>query len=137
MDRARRFWQHHKESWRGLLLVTLLGLPFIWPLLRWTTVPCTHDGHLHYHRVAAMRHAWENGIFFSRWLPDLAFGYGFPFFVFREPLPLYRHPIFLHGRLCRLPAATNLFYLLCLLSLRLVHVPLGPRCRWTDGGAGW
>ena len=83
------FWRKHLESLRGLLLVTLLGLPFIWPLLRWTTVPCSHDGHLHYHRVAAMRHAWENGVYFSRWMPDLAFGYGFPFFVFREPLPLY------------------------------------------------
>ena len=40
------------------LLITALGLPLITPLLRWTAVACTHDGHLHYHRVAAMAHAW-------------------------------------------------------------------------------
>ena len=66
------------------LLITALGLPLITPLLRWTAVACTHDGHLHYHRVAAMAHAWGNGIYVTRWLPDLAFGYGYPFFVYRE-----------------------------------------------------
>ncbi|MDX1686953.1 MAG: glycosyltransferase family 39 protein [Candidatus Promineifilaceae bacterium] len=98
-----------------LLLVTLLGLPLIAPLLRWTSVPCTHDGHLHYHRVAAIRHAWENGIYFSRWLPDLAFGYGYPFFLYREPLPLYlTHWLHLAGM--PLPAASNLFYIFCILA---------------------
>ncbi|HEY1407565.1 MAG TPA: hypothetical protein VF434_01415, partial [Promineifilum sp.] len=72
-----------------LFLVILLGLPLITPLLNWSAVACTHDGHLHYHRVAAMAHAWENGIYLSRWLPDVAFGYGYPFFVYREAAPLY------------------------------------------------
>ena len=82
-----------KRAWRrdflNLILVTLFGLPLVTPLMQWQRVPCTHDGHLHYHRVAAIRHAWENGVYFSRWLPDLAFGYGYPFFLYREPLPLY------------------------------------------------
>jgi hypothetical protein len=78
-------------------------------------VPCTHDGHLHYHRVAAIRHAWENGLYFSRWLPDLAFGYGYPFFNYREPLPLYLTH-FLHLTGLPLPAATNLFYILCIFG---------------------
>lgn len=113
MERAwRRF--RRQLPWQ-LFLVTLLGLPFITPLLRWSSVPCTHDGHLHYHRVAAIRHAWENGLFFSRWLPDLAFGYGYPFFNYREPLPLYLTH-FLHLTGLPLPAATNLFYILCILG---------------------
>lgn len=98
-----------------LTIVTLLGLPLITPLLRWTAVACTHDGHLHYHRVAAMRHAWENGLYFSRWLPDLAFGYGYPFFVYREPTPLYA-ALFPHLLGMPLPAAENLFYALCILA---------------------
>lgn len=96
-------------------LVTLLGLPLLAPLLRWTAVACTHDGHLHYHRVAAMRHAWENGLYFSRWLPDLAFGYGYPFFVYREPTPLYA-ALLPHLLGLPLPAAENLFYALCILA---------------------
>ncbi|NKQ35121.1 MAG: hypothetical protein HF973_05830 [Chloroflexi bacterium] len=96
-------------------LVTLFGLPLLTSLMRWTAVPCTHDGHLHYHRVAAMRYAWENGLYFSRWLPDLAFGYGYPFFVYREPTPLYA-VLWPHLLGLPLPAATNLFYALTILA---------------------
>ena len=114
-----------------LLLVTLLGLPLITPLLRWTAVACTHDGHLHVHRIAAMRHAWENGIYFTRWLPDLAFGYGYPFFIYREPAPLYA-ALLPHLLGLPLPAASNLFYGLCILAagwfmFLWVRDILGPR----------
>ena len=98
-----------------LLLVTLLGSPLLTPLLRWNMVPCTHDGHLHFHRVVAMLHAWRNGLYFSRWLPDLAFGYGYPFFLYREPLPLYL-TLWPHLLGLPLPAAINLFYVLCLVA---------------------
>ncbi|MCB9435058.1 MAG: hypothetical protein H6668_24105 [Ardenticatenaceae bacterium] len=100
---------------RHLILLTLLGLPLTTPLWRLTAVPCTHDGHLHYHRIAAMRYAWENGLYFTRWLPDLAFGYGYPFFVYREPAPLYAG-LFPHLLGLPLPAASNLFYALCILA---------------------
>ena len=97
-----------------LLLTALLGLPLITPLLRWSAVACTHDGHLHYHRVAAMAYAWRNGIYLTRWLPDLAFGYGYPFFVYREAAPLYAVLLpFLAG--LPLPAASNLFYAVTIL----------------------
>jgi hypothetical protein len=99
--------------WLGL--ITLLGLPLISPLWHWSAVPCTHDGHLHYHRIAALRYAWENGVFFSRWLPDVAFGYGYPFFVFREAPPLYL-PLLPHLLGLPLPAASNLFYALTILA---------------------
>ena len=98
-----------------LLLITLLGSPLITPLWRWTAVPCTHDGHLHYHRIAALRHAWESGLYFSRWLPDLAFGYGYPFFIFREPVPLYAG-LFAHLLGLPLSAAENLIYILAILA---------------------
>ncbi|MCB8965479.1 MAG: hypothetical protein H6660_01165 [Ardenticatenaceae bacterium] len=111
LGKVRRWFSSLRPFW----LVTLWGLPLITPLLRWTAVPCTHDGHLHYHRVAAMRYAWENGLYFTRWLPDLAFGYGYPFFVYREPMPLYA-VFFPHLLGLPLPAATNLFYALTILA---------------------
>jgi hypothetical protein len=98
-----------------LLLTVLFSLPLISPLMRWSTVPCTHDGHLHYHRIAALRYAWENGTFFTRWLPDVAFGYGYPFFVYREAPPLYI-PFLPHLLGMPLPAASNLFYALTILA---------------------
>jgi hypothetical protein len=102
-------------NWWPFLLLTAGGIPLLMPLLSWTAVTCTHDGHLHYHRVAAMRYAWENGLFFTRWLPDLAFGYGYPFFVYREPLPLYA-VLWPHLLGLSLPAATNLFYAVTILA---------------------
>ncbi len=108
-------WRKVPSTLWHLLLVTFLGLPLVVPLMRWTAVPCTHDGHLHVHRVAAMRHAWENGVFFTRWLPDLAFGYGYPFFVYREPAPLYA-VLFPHLLGVSLPAASNMFYALCIMA---------------------
>ena len=95
-------------------LLTLFALPVVAPLLHWWQVACTHDDHLHRFRIAALRYAWENGLFFSRWVPDLAFGYGYPFFIYREPLPLY---LILIPHYLGLPltAATNLFYLLCIV----------------------
>ncbi len=108
-------WRKLPATFWQLLTVTLWGLPLLTPLLKWTAVACTHDGHLHYHRVAAMRYTWEQGLYFTRWLPDLAFGYGYPFFVYREPAPLY---VVLLPHLLGLPmpAAENLFYALCILA---------------------
>jgi hypothetical protein len=102
------------ERWAPWLVV-LLGSPVVTPLLRWSAEPCTHDGHLHYHRIAAMAHAWHSGLYLSRWLPDVAFGFGYPFFVFREALPLYLSLI-PHLLGLPLPAAMNLFYALCILG---------------------
>ncbi len=96
------------------LVITLLALPVVSPLLRWTSTPCTHDGHLHYHRIAAMRHAWESGLFASRWLPDVAFGYGYPFFNYREAVPLYLS-LLPHLAGVPLPGAINLFYVFSII----------------------
>lgn len=110
---APRSWRNATPLW--LLLTTILGLPLISPLWRATAVACTHDGHLHYHRIAALRYAWEHGVIFSRWLPDVAFGYGYPFFVFREAPPLII-PLIPHLLGVPLPAASNMFYALTILA---------------------
>ncbi|MBN1873945.1 MAG: hypothetical protein JXA33_06930 [Anaerolineae bacterium] len=72
--------------WKLLVLLLLL-LPALLPFLQPTRFPCTHDNSLHYHRIVAMREALRQGWVFSRWVPNLALGYGYPFFNFREPLP--------------------------------------------------
>jgi hypothetical protein len=98
-----------------LLLVGLFALPLTSPLWRWMNVACTHDGHVHSNRVAAMRYAWENGLYVARWLPDVALGYGYPLFVYREPLPLYA-VLLPHLWGLPLPAASNLVYLISIVA---------------------
>lgn len=44
---------------------------------------------LHYYRIPVVNSLWQNGVFFSRWNPDLLFGYGFPLFNFYPPLSAY------------------------------------------------
>jgi hypothetical protein len=97
----------------GLALLLLCGVA-VAPLLR-DVGPCTHDGGLHYHRVVAMRHALGQGLAFTRWLPDLAFGYGYPFFSYRASLSYaLALGLFLTG--LTLPWALNLVYVLSILG---------------------
>ncbi len=98
----------------SLVSVILLCGVAVVPLLRGDS-PCTHDGGLHYYRVVATRHALEEGAFFTRWLPDLAFGYGFPFFNYRAPVSYYL-ALGLHLVGLSLPLALNLVYVLSILG---------------------
>jgi hypothetical protein len=96
------------KSLLPIAVICSLCLIAIAPLLR-ADVPCTHDGGLHYYRVVAMRQALEDGILFTRYLPDLAFGYGFPFFNYRAPVSYYLTlAFFLIG--FALPTALKLVY---------------------------
>ncbi len=72
----------------GIALVIALGLAMVpggWPLFR-DGVPATHDGHLHLQRAAALARLIDDGVLFSRWLPDFAYGYGSPLFNYYAPL---------------------------------------------------
>lgn len=44
---------------------------------------------MHIFRLVELVHLWQNGVFFSRWLPDLAYGYGLPLFNYYAPLVYY------------------------------------------------
>jgi hypothetical protein len=59
-------------------------MPLIQP-----TITRSADGLLHLYRLVALDHAIRQGTFFPRWLPDLAYGYGLPLFVFYAPLSYY------------------------------------------------
>jgi hypothetical protein len=100
-----------------LLVVLSLCIIAIFPLVQ-ANSPCTHDGGAHYFRVVAMRQALRDGILFTRFLPDLAFGYGYPFFNYRAALPYYVILV-LHLTGMGLPLATNLTYVLSILGAAL------------------
>lgn len=93
------------------------------PLLRGES-PCTHDGGLHYYRVVAIRNSVEQGALFSRWMPDVAFGYGFPFFNYRAPVSYYL-ALGLHLTGLTLPWALNLVYVLSIIGSALGAYLLG------------
>jgi hypothetical protein len=66
-------------------VMLLASLPALWPL----TGPGLYasiDGMLHYYRVVETTALLAHGVVFSRWLPDLAFGLGYPLFNYHGPL---------------------------------------------------
>ncbi len=77
----------HPSSFAIIVLVAI-GLVLAAPLLQGETL-CTDDGALHVYRTVALDRAIRDGVLYPRWFPDLAYGYGFPFFVYREPLGYY------------------------------------------------
>jgi hypothetical protein len=66
----------------------MIGLILVAPLLQSSPLR-SDDGALHIYRTVALDRAIRDGVLYPRWFPDLAFGYGFPFFNYREPLSYY------------------------------------------------
>ncbi len=97
-----------------LPVLLLMAAVAVAPLLR-ADSPCSHDSAFHYYRIVAMRHALQDGLLFTRYLPDLAFGYGYPFFNYRAPLSYYLG-LALYSTGLPLPVALNLVYVLSLLA---------------------
>ncbi|MBN2389806.1 MAG: hypothetical protein JXR84_03730 [Anaerolineae bacterium] len=100
--------------WR-LMVVLFFLLPALLPLLNGTELPCTHDNDLHYYRITAIDAAWRQGWIFSRWVPNLALGYGYPIFNYYAPLP-YLVGAFLYYIGCPLPFALGLLYATSLIA---------------------
>jgi len=67
------------------LLVVLLPV-FVVLLLAQPGVPRTADGYLHLLRTVEVDQSWGDGVFYPRWAPDMAFGYGYPIFNYFAPL---------------------------------------------------
>jgi hypothetical protein len=60
-------------------------MPLLAPLAH-EGVPATGDGYLHLQRVMLLDHARSEGVWWSRWLADVAYGHGAPVFTFYAPL---------------------------------------------------
>lgn len=60
-------------------------VPALLPLAE-AGMPATHDGFLHVQRLIALEAVARQGAPFTRWLPDLAYGYGQPLLLYYAPL---------------------------------------------------
>jgi len=69
----------------GLLVVLLLP-SFVAITLLQPGLPRTADGYLHLLRVVEIDQGWRDGVFYPRWAPDMAYGYGYPIFNYFAPL---------------------------------------------------
>ncbi|MBE7469699.1 MAG: glycosyltransferase family 39 protein [Anaerolineales bacterium] len=72
----------------GLILAALLPLFIIQSLLQ-PGLPTLADLPIHLYRTLEYGQAWGPGVIVPRWAPNLAYGYGYPLFVFAPPLPYW------------------------------------------------
>lgn len=70
----------------GLILAGFLTL-FIIQNLWQPGLPAAADLPIHLYRTMEYQRAWSPGVIIPRWAPNLAYGYGYPLFVFAPPLP--------------------------------------------------
>jgi len=78
---------------KGLILALCLTLPMIETLMR-PGLPTTADMPIHLYRTVEYSHAWSSDVWLPRWAPNLAYGYGYPLFIFAPPLPYFIGYIF-------------------------------------------
>ncbi|HID62307.1 MAG TPA: hypothetical protein EYP49_06150 [Anaerolineae bacterium] len=72
----------------GAVLVLLLLTFALSPLLR-SGLPSMADVPIHLYRTMELVRCWQDGVYYPRWAPNLAFGYGYPLFDFAPPLPYF------------------------------------------------
>lgn len=77
------------------LALGALTLLAAWPVLR-SGYPTIGDGLNHYYRLVEFAHLLRQGVWFPRWAPDLAYGFGYPLFNYYPPLTYYLGAL-LHG----------------------------------------
>lgn len=70
------------------LAVLILATAALRPILQ-PHLPCSDDIGFHLLRLTQLDVLVRQGVFFSRWAPDMAQGYGYPLFNFYAPLSYY------------------------------------------------
>ncbi len=76
-------------DWPYLLLTVLLSLPVLGPLLQPGYFWGAHDARHSVYFLFEFNRAIQDGVWYPRWAPDFAFGYGYPFFNIYGPLSSY------------------------------------------------
>jgi hypothetical protein len=116
ISKARNIWHSKRVVSRldfGLIVVLLIPVFVVLPLLQ-PGLPRTADGFLHLLRVVEVDQSWRDGVYYPRWAPDMAFGYGYPIFNYFAPL-LYHMTEIVHVIGLGFEAAFKLVLIGCLL----------------------
>jgi hypothetical protein len=74
------------KNWQ-IILIVLLGLAITWPLFK--SGYFTHHDELQIIRIFEMRRCFADLQIPCRWVPDMAFGFGYPLYNYYSQLPYY------------------------------------------------
>ena len=73
----------------GIIVVLAVATYAAWPFLTRPSLPTFTDGEQHVYRTIEIMSAWQAGVFYARWAPDVYHGFGSPVFNFYSPLTYY------------------------------------------------
>ncbi|MCC7359747.1 MAG: hypothetical protein IT317_09730 [Anaerolineales bacterium] len=117
------------RRWWPYAALTLLCLLAAVPLAN-ANLPCSDDGPFHLYRAVELGRLLHLGHWLPRWAPDMAQGYGYPFFNFYAPLSSYG-VVALHGLGFTYPAALKAAFILGVWAAGLAVFWLG-RALWGE-----
>ena len=106
--------RHKQDSY--LWLTLLLSLPVLGPLLQPGYFWGAHDARHSVYFLQQFDIAIRDGVWYPRWAPDFAFGYGYPFFNIYGPLSSYTGEMFSLAGLDVVSSVKIVFGLSALLS---------------------
>ena len=100
-----------------IIAITLFALFSAIPLITNQTT-CSDDGFFHIAKAVTLEQMIRDGQPFGRWSPEMAHGFGYPYFNYYAPLPSYIL-IAIHSLGFIYPVALHIFFGLCIWSAGL------------------
>ncbi len=104
---TRHFQKFFQRPFLGVLLAAAMGLFACYPLWE-PRLPHGTDTLVHLYTSVQLDHLFQQGIFFSRWFPYKASGFGTPFFNYYVPLSYYAAQMFRLGLSVKVVTAMRL-----------------------------
>jgi hypothetical protein len=95
-----------------VIAITLFALLSAIPLIANQTT-CSDDGFFHIAKAVTLEQMIRDGQPFGRWSPEMAHGFGYPYFNYYAPLPSYIL-IAIHSLGFTYPIALHIFFALCI-----------------------
>ena len=95
-----------------IIVITLFAFLSAIPLLTNQTT-CSDDGFFHTAKAVTLEQMIRDGQPFGRWSPEMAHGFGYPYFNYYAPLPSYIL-IAIHSLGFIYPVALHIFFALCI-----------------------
>lgn len=123
------------RRWWPYILIALACLPAAFPYLN-GGIPRSNDSLAHLYRAVELDRLIRAGIFFPRWAPDFAHGFGYPIFNYFAYLSHYLTVLF-HSAGLPMLSALRASYITALLASGLTAYLLGrDLCSSNGTGAG-
>lgn len=111
-NHPNRLYFRRMKRFTPVIIITLFAFFSAIPLITDQTT-CSDDGFFHIAKAVTLEQMIRDGQPFGRWSPEMAHGFGYPYFNYYAPLPSYIL-IAIHSLGFIYPVALHIFFALCI-----------------------